>query len=453
MKRHILKLGKYCLVFVSVILFFIVLLILSSSFPSSWIKENVESSAELLVREGNRKNTYIIEKFDTIQFDNYTDALMINTAYSIDNDKPLYSSFTAKKNYVPNVTEQIFEDTAGELRSASKYKRHDEVHELMDTVNKDITESFEYARYWHGYLGLLRPILLIFDLYAIRIMLTVVFISLSVVVLFNIYKKLGKFYMLTFLLGLIGVEYFYMGLSMQGCFIFLITIIFMKIILERYDKIKDISLYFFVVGMITNYLDFLTNPLITLFVPLILYFLLLQKEKKLSIKEQFFIFIKIGFPWAIGYGLTWLSKWVLVDIIYGRHLLETALIQVLFRTQGTGQISLGLSISYNFKFIVIPFLVSTLITILSIIWSVDKRIPYLSFKEGVVNALPYLIIAIVPYIWYIILKDHSYKHAFFTYRNQILTLICIPILYRKFLDISKTESKEKDDRQESVVDE
>ena len=57
-----------------------------------------------------------------MQFDNYTDALMINTAYSIDSSTPLYSAFVARKNYIPNVTTEVYEDVPGELKSSSKYK-------------------------------------------------------------------------------------------------------------------------------------------------------------------------------------------------------------------------------------------------------------------------------------------------------------------------------------------
>ena len=49
------KVGKYILVFLVILLGFICLLIISSSFPSSLIKKNVKKSSELLRLEGNRK--------------------------------------------------------------------------------------------------------------------------------------------------------------------------------------------------------------------------------------------------------------------------------------------------------------------------------------------------------------------------------------------------------------
>lgn len=127
-----------------------------------------------------------------MQFDNYTDALMINTAYSIDSQKPLYSAFVARKNYIPNITTEIYEDVPGELKSSSKYSRHNEVGELNDLVNNEKAESFEYARYWHGYLIFLRPLLILFNINQIRIMLTIILIILACILAYLIYKN--KYY-------------------------------------------------------------------------------------------------------------------------------------------------------------------------------------------------------------------------------------------------------------------
>ena len=183
------KVGKYILVFLVILLGFICLLIISSSFPSSLIKKNVKKSSELLRLEGNRKECFIFDKFQIQTFDNYSDCLMINTAYSIDNKTPLYSALTAKKDYIPNVTKIIYKDTVGELHSSSKYKEHDEVSELIDTVNGEGEESFEYAKYWHGYLVFLRPLLLILDYGQIRIFLMIILSLLAILLVKEIAEK------------------------------------------------------------------------------------------------------------------------------------------------------------------------------------------------------------------------------------------------------------------------
>ncbi len=428
---------KYVLTFIGIIAIFVTLLFVTCLFPSEYIKKNVKNSSETLEKEGNIKRMFVIEKLDVFNFDNYSDSLMINTVYSIDNSTPLYSSFIARKNYIPNLTEKVYEDTTGELNSASKFKVHDEVNELKDVVNGNINESFEYARYWHGYITILRPILLIFNLSTIRIILTIAFLFLAIIVLFNIYKKLGIFYMITFLLGLIGIEYFYMGVSIQGCFVFLITMILMEIILTRFEKIKDISIYFFITGMITNFLDLLTNPLVTLGLPLILYFILIQKNNKLTIKDSILIFVKTCVPWLLGYAITWITKWILVDILYNKGLIKTALSQILYRTRGVTKLSSSSVIAKNLFWILIPLQIDIFAFMIILVLNIKKGIQFSKFKETILTIFPYLIISIMPYLWYIILKNHSYLHSFFTYRNQILILITIPIIYYKVLNLDR----------------
>lgn len=148
-----MKIVKYIIVYIILIISFMGLLTLVSNFSSKEIHENVKISSEVLLKEGNRKIIYIPYRDQKMQFDNYTDALMINTAYSIDSSSPLYSAFVARKNYIPGTTKEVYEDSVGELKSSSKYEYHNEVGELSDLVNGEKAESFEYARYWHRILN------------------------------------------------------------------------------------------------------------------------------------------------------------------------------------------------------------------------------------------------------------------------------------------------------------
>ena len=438
MKTFFKNFGKYSIVYIGLIICFMILLTIASAFPTEWIKSNTQESSETLLKEGNKKVAFVFEKLMDMEFDNYTDALMINTAYSIDNKTPFYSAFVARKNYIPGVTEKVEEDGVGELKSSSNYLWHDEVGDLYDTVNNQVKESFEYARYWHGYLVFLRPLLLIFNLQQIRILLTGIFICLSIKLLSLIAKKLNMEIAIIFLLGLFGVEYFYMGLSLQGCFVFLITMISSIFILEKYEKIKNIPLVFFVIGMLTNFLDFLTVPLLTWGVPATLYFLLKQKNEEITLKEEILLFIKIGISWILGYALTWAGKWILVDLIYNKGLIKTAIEQVLYRSAKIENIT-GLDIIYyNVYYMIIPFCIWGIIIALQLVKRIktkskdtnkNKKVDY---KEIIKYRLPYIIIGLMPFVWYLVLKNHSCWHNFFTYRNLLLTIIAIPIGVREF---------------------
>ena len=70
------KIGKYLLVFVTILLVLFGLLLITCSFPSSAIKNNIEDSLKTLKKEGNRKVCFIINKFQFQEFDNYSDSLL-----------------------------------------------------------------------------------------------------------------------------------------------------------------------------------------------------------------------------------------------------------------------------------------------------------------------------------------------------------------------------------------
>lgn len=194
MKKILKKSIKYIITYVILIIVFITLLTLVSLIPSENMKNNVEESAEILTSQTDGLLLRVPLKRTIIPFDNFTDALMINTAYSIDSNKPFYSFMMAKKNYIPNKTKRIHEEIVGELQAVVKPEREiwmRSVGELQDLVNGETEDAIEYARYWHGYLVLLRPALCITNVEGIRIIMSVVFIMLGIILTFLIAKKIN----------------------------------------------------------------------------------------------------------------------------------------------------------------------------------------------------------------------------------------------------------------------
>ena len=55
---------------------------------------------------------------------------------------------------------------------------------------EDIMDSFEYARYWHGYLVLLRPLLAITNYSWIRVIILILTIAIVCILLYKLHKKL-----------------------------------------------------------------------------------------------------------------------------------------------------------------------------------------------------------------------------------------------------------------------
>ncbi len=409
------KIGKYLLTFIILIIGFVGILLVSCSFPSSLIKENVKSSSKTLIKEGNRKFCFIVNKAQEQMFDNYSDALMINTAYSIDSKTPLYSALTAKKDYVPGVTKTIVVDMVGELNSSSKYDEHDEVSELRDTVNGESTESFEYAKYWHGYLSFLRPLLLIFDYSQIRILLAIIFSILIILITIELAKNKGKTIASLYFLSLFCVEYFYVFLNLMNSVTFLVMMISSLIFVKKHDKIKDFGLFFFIVGMCCSFFGLLDTPLLTLGGPLILYFIYKENRGEKDFREL----IKFSILWLLGYSLTWATKWILTDILYHRDLISTAIGQVLFRSFDKN-VNKAVAVCLNILYMAIPIILGTIIAVYYSVKYYNKRVKESSKKYRI-----FYIISLMPIVWYIVLANHSYNHSFFTYRLLFITMLSL----------------------------
>ena len=268
---------KYILTFFIVIIIFVGLLTLSSTFPQDWIQKNMEKSVEELYEEGIPSNIL------GIYFDSASDTTMLNAAYSIDSRNPLESAMLARIDYVPEKQQKYHEDTIT-LDNVKVNEGYNVKEQLKKTVDGDIKETYEYARYWHGYISIIRPLLIFFSFNEIRKILICVFAMLAMLLMMLLYKKINFKYCFIIILSLLVSEYFFMGLNLQGTFTFIIAMLASIIICIRFEKIKNIGLYFFVIGMATCYFDLLTHPIITLGIPMIIYLLLKQKVENVKKK-------------------------------------------------------------------------------------------------------------------------------------------------------------------------
>lgn len=412
---------KYISTFIGLIIFFVITLTGVAAIPTELIKNNVKESATTLSEE---EEYYTKQYFNKLMlYDNYTDAIMINNAYSMDPAEPLYSALIVRRNYIPGVTIEILPEETG-----TPTRLVYETDNLMDVVQGKRILAKQYPRYWHGYLIFLKPLLILFNYSQIRIVQLILIIVLTAILIYLIYKKIGLMQAIIFLLGfmVVDIQYIYMCLEFTPIFIVMLCVSIFMLISEK--RIKDKGIIFFVAGMLSCFFDFLTAPTITLGIPLLIYFLLKQKEENLTIKEILKIFIVNCLKWFLGYALTWVTKFLLVDIIYNKGLLATGLQQVAYRTlEKTSEFKLSYisSLSRNFRecsvwifaifcIIQILFFVYKEIRINGIEKTKNKNKEINSIKKEII--LPYILIALIPLLWYFVLQEHSIRHGFFTYR-------------------------------------
>ena len=447
MKNTLIQIVKYTLVFIILICVYLASLICSSIIPTKWIESNSKKSSEEIITYGGEKEIVRIGNKYVIAF-LFTDALMLNTAYSIDTSTPLESPMLARKNYIPGQTQRVFMDLNGNLGASENYKADNgdiyqvpEFYGLMHGEN--IADSFEYARYWHGYLIFLRPLLVIMDYQGIRTLMQVITIILMIVMLGLIAKKINWQIAVMFLIGFLSIDIFIAARAFNAICVFIIAIVSTIFILLKKDSEKNIAINFFVIGSVTSFIDLLTTPLVTLGIPIIVYLLLIQKNGK-NLKECLIELVKICLMWGIGYGLTWATKWILVQLMYNRPIIQNALTQAQVRTVTNKttflnmMINIGNFLSYEVIFANIMIMISY-----AIIMLVKNRNKELNIKNNIVQSIPYLIVAMMPLAWYAVLKQHSMIHRFFTYRALVITIITLMVSEYKILEVKTQDKKEE----------
>lgn len=413
------KIKKVSLIYVSLISIFVITMVISYALPNKNIINNTKESMPKLLAEGVYPKVF----FDShkSQLDNFTDSWMLNIAISADNKHPLKSSL------------------------ANPYKKPHDAKDKVDQLNKSLYKEDlpidEYSRYWHGYQIVLRPLLLLFNYEQIRYLNMFGLMSLFMTVAYLLKKELGTRYVASFLVSMIMIMFMISPMSLQFSSMFYMTFISMIVVLLYHKQIRNnnyLIYVFFIIGSLTSFWDLLTVPLLTLGLPIITYILL--EEKSNSLITNIIDTIKASFIWAIGYGITWATKWVVATIVLKQNIISNALSQILSRTSseaGDIHISKIDAVKKNTDLLFDGFIIKLFIIVL-IIWFI---LFIVSKRKNVIDILPILVISIYPILWYIVLTNHSYMHFWFTYRSLGVTVFAILSFMMYSIDIDKLKNK------------
>ena len=455
---------KYVVSFIVLLIIFFGSLTITSLIPSSNLKNNVIKTSEIYKEEGEKKIAKVFGKEETIFI--FTDALMVNTAYSIDSEHPIESFVLARKNYIPGQTQVVHEDSQYNLGASKNYKDANEnvfqAAELYGLMHgEDIVDSYEYARYWHGYLVFLRPLLAIMSIQGIRALNFIIICACIVALFFLIRKKCGFRAAVLFLLPLVMIDIFVLSLGLSDVYDMIIAMVASIVLLELIDVREDAGVMFFIFRCLTSFIDLFTIPLVTLCLPLTVFFLVkhrkfgIYEEKDLKQKfiSEFGSFVVLCYSWALGYILTWAAKWFITEALFDKNIISSALEQVKYRSVSE-KITYGLVLSRNFKFLGIGPIILLIITIaadigISFYKKKDKKVLMeeikKNMKERLINIIPFALISIIPFVWLFVVKQHSAIHAFFVNRILVIFLLGILMIVYELFSIKPTAEKGKMD--------
>lgn len=417
--KKICKSYKYIITYICMVIIFFSILYITALIPKELIFKKISESAEILNEEGGSYYYHINGR--DIQIDNYTDAIMLNNVYSVDNNNIVESIIKCRRNYNYGITTRILGEKSGNLFN------EDPVQELLDTINKENITSHEYARYWHGYMGILRPMLIFFNITQIRIIFEIILLISLAILAFYIYKKENKILSILMIFTFLAMDIFEFIKNIHGVIVIIIAIITSIFIANKKINEKNIKFILFIIGGLTAYLDFLSTPLITVLFPITIYFIINKKENlEVAFKET----VLMCFFWWIGYFGIWISKWIINDCIYNSNLIMLSLNQIFFRINSKELVgntnvpirALIRNINCATNWITIGILIISVLNFYKEL--ICKNLKGCLKKYKII----YIIITIAPILWYLGISNHSCQHFFFTYKLLIVTLfgiVCI----------------------------
>lgn len=412
---------KYIVIFILTMLTLISILVLASSINSPNIKKHLIESAEYLDKKPGIDR--IQNKREYTYLHTYADSVLLNIINYIEPEKPLKSILQSR------FYQKIKMDTNADFVTA---------------IEENQIANDEYSRYWHGSISVIRPLLLFFNIKQIYTLLLIIFLILYSVFIFTIFKKSKKI-AVVILISSFAINIFIVPFCLEYFWTIALMMI-TSITVIKHEKYGDerLKVIFFITGILTCFFDFLSTETLTYTVPIMLVFLIRKDEGKEKIK----LIIGTGITWLMGYIGAWLVKWILCAIVYDKNVFLFIGEKLLVRVNGeiTDVSKSQMYIEAIIKNIDTLFpinivqrkwklIIPTVIIAISIIMICDmKKIRKNKFVYGLV------LLSSIPYIRYLILANHSYRHSFFTFRAQMVTIIGIFFIIIDLADREKVEN-------------
>ena len=425
-------------VFAGTFVLLLLLLLGAALIPKSAIRSNMEKSSELLCENIVFYN--LQENISGSKIDRYADSILLSIAYQMSSGNPLRKAMEAAYYYSP-------------------YKNEND--NFRESLMMDYEPNQQYIRYWHGSVIFVKLFHLFGSLKAMyicnAILMAVLFCVLEWMLLRGVRQRgqapvVQKYLIAASLaVALIAVSVWFVPYSLEYTWTFLVTfaVSIIGILFVRKGHENRLFSLFLISGMVTSFLDFLTTETLTLLVPLLLVSACRESEDdddksgRLCTKGARPLWCSL--LWAAGYVGMWVMKWVLASVVLRENVMQYVSGHVSERIGDTEEFTLleymrnavGRNVSclfpaeYGPAGKVIPLVVLFILVAFVVVFR-RKKIDF-----GRIAL--YAAIGLVPYVRYIMLRNHSYLHFFFTYRAQAATVLALFMILWEIIELRRTE--------------
>ena len=395
-------LSRYFILLLSLILIGSFLLLTAGLLPQKQVRANVLDSFPQIEEELVASKPGILDYENwACRLDVYTDLLMIDQSYYMNTRKDPASVFT-NAQFIGTV-----------------YTLHTAVEQQQDS-------NETYARYWGGFRVTVRLLLTFFTYTQIRRLISIAFLLLAGGVAMYLYtrtKSMAGSFAFLLTLGLLYPSIITALLQYSCCFF--IAMAGILLLPKREHQYLTYSMYFFILGAVTQFFDFYTTPILTFGFPMLaLLFMSQQEHPQLSAKQMFRISGRGFAGWFAGYILMWIGKLSLTTIFTDLNALGDGFGAALDRIfNSTGNVDgsniyrIGLVIWRVFirvfdKPIYIVVAVIGTFAVWLILFIMRKK-TIKDLKSSVV----YLAVACLPLVWFVAVSGPSIQASWFQYRG------------------------------------
>ena len=293
------------------------------------------------------------------------------------------------------------------MKNSYNYVRENYLYEAMIP---------DYARYWHGYVVFLRPVLYFIEYKDLEIINSFILILTAIWLCVEIAKKKNALYAMLFASSFILTMPMIVGVCLQyfpNAMISYLAILFMLHNRKFLEKKGNIFFLMAFVGILTTFIDVFTFSMFTWGIPIV-WWILLGDEKE-SAKKNVFTVIQSAISWVIGFTGMWAGKWVVASVVLKENIILNAINQILKRTGESEGFTLHnrfYALYQNWRhYCFIGFVI--IMAIWLAVWI------YFSVKNKWVQGNKTFALALIfvsPLVWYFFCAEHTAGHHLFTYR-------------------------------------
>jgi hypothetical protein len=212
---------------------------------------------------------------------------------------------------------------------------------LKDQLEGKPGQILNYWRFWHGYQVISRPLLSLISLRALCILVFVSF-CVSVFVFYEtIRARIGPTHAVFALAALlcVSIQIYSSVYLISHAVVWLPAFLGAAWVLrtkyiETEASNETLLVIFLILGMATSFLGFMTTPIVTLTIPLLVLYWVGRDRWVEERRPSWRMVLLFCIIWTVGYVGCWAAKWAITAVVFNVDVYGEALAQIRLRLSG-----------------------------------------------------------------------------------------------------------------------